>query len=199
MRPIFSPARGIVAAVLVLGFAAEVHAGVARGLLLQRRGVTIRPPANIDSSPTIDALNNALKALGATDRDYNGHREKAITHVGAAIQHLETPNARGKSNATIEKAIEGKTASTKTAKTSQTASDESLRKAKAILFSVHHQLTDHTRTAGHLRADAQIRLAIDEIVAALNPPKTSPAKAATTTPAKPSVNPPSATPTKSAK
>jgi hypothetical protein len=172
---------------LVLGFVAEVHAGVPRGILLQRRGNMYRIPAQpaiIDSSPTIDTLNKALKALGATDRDYDGHREKAIAHIGAAIRSLETPNARGKSNAAVEKAATGKPAATSTAKTSQTASDESLRKAKAILFAVHHQLTEKTATRGQLRADAEVRIAINEIVAALKPSTTTPAaKAATTAPA----------------
>jgi hypothetical protein len=187
MRQLVPHASGLVAAVLVLGFVAEVHAAVPLGILLQRRGNTFRmpsKPANVDSSATIDTLNKALKALGATDRDYDGHREKAIAHIGAAIHHMEMPNAKGKSNAAVEKAATGKpAAATKTATTPQTASDESLRKAKAILFNVHHQLTEHTASRGQIRADAEIRIAIDEIVAALKPNTTTPAAKAAAAPA----------------
>lgn len=196
MRQRFRCARGLVAAVLVLGFVAEVHAGAPRGILLQRRGGFRMPskPTIVDSSPTIETLNKALKALGATDRDYDGHREKAVIHVGLAIRHLETASGRGKSNAAVEKAASGKpAAATRSATTPQAASDESLRKAKAILFSVHHYLTDHTATRGHLRADGEVRIAINEIVEALKPPKATPAakaaapttSASATTPAKP--------------
>jgi hypothetical protein len=197
MRQPLRYARGFVAALLVLGFVAEVHAAVPWGVLPQRRGrgSTFRmpaKPANVDSSATIDTLNKALKALGATDRGYDGHREKAIAHIGAAIRDLETPNARGKSNAAVEKAAMGKpAAATKTATTPQTASDESLRKAKTILFHVHHQLTDHTATRGHIRADAEIRRAITEIVNALEPGTTAPAAKAAdpSTPATTSTTP----------
>jgi hypothetical protein len=195
MRQFVLQAHGVVAAVLILGFAAEVQAAVPRGILLQRRSNTFRMPSRpaiVDSSPTIDSLNKALNALGATDRDYDGHRERAIAHIGAAIHLLETPNARGKSNATVEKAATGKPAvATRTATTPQAASDESLRQAKATLFAVHDQLTEHTATRGHIRADAEIRIAIDEIAAALKPGTTTPsakaaaAPAASTTPGKP--------------
>ncbi len=128
------PIRVIVAAVLVLCCLAEVKAGAPIGIRLQRRGGRIyvpSKPVTIDSSPIIEPLNKALKALGSTDRDYDGHREKAIYHIGAAIRHMETPNAKGKSNAAVEKAADGKPpVATKTATTPQAASDESLHKAK---------------------------------------------------------------------
>jgi hypothetical protein len=186
MRRLFGPVRAFVAAMLVLGFAAEVHAGGLSGLRLQRRGRTgfVMPskPVTVDSSPTIETLNKALKALGSTDRDYDGHREKAINHIGMAIRHMETPNARGKSNAALDKASTGTApVATKTATTLQAASDEYLRKAKAILFVVHHQLKDHAVSKGQLRADADVLIAITEISNALQPPKTPPATAATTT------------------
>ena len=52
-----------------------------------------------------------------------------------------------------------------------------MRKAKKVLFDVHHKLTDKASTAGRIHADADVRVAIDEVTAAL---KTS---AATATPA----------------
>ena len=153
MRQCFPRARGLVAAVLVLGFVAEAQAAAPRGLLLQRRGnnryTVPAKPAIIDSSPTIDTLNKALKALGATDRDYDGHREKAIGHISEAIHHLETSAQKGKSNAAVEKAALGQAATpTATATTPEAASDESLRKAKAILFNVHHELVEHVAMLG---------------------------------------------------
>lgn len=182
MSQLLRHGRGLVAAMLVLGFAAEVHAGVPLGILAQRRGGFRMPskPAIVDSSPQIDTLKKALTALGSTDRDYDGHREKAVLHVGLAIRHLETASGRGKNNAAIEKAASGKPATaTRTATTPQAASDESLRKAKTILFSAHHYLTNHTATRGHLRADAEVRIAINEIVEALKPPKATPATSTT--------------------
>ena len=138
------PIRVIVAAVLVLCCLAEVKAGAPIGIRLQRRGGRVyvpSKPVTIDSSPIIEPLNKALKALGSTDRDYDGHQQKAIYHIGAAIRHIETPNAKGKSNAAVEKAADGKPAvATKTATNPQAASDESLHKAKTILFAVHHQI-----------------------------------------------------------
>src|SRR6476646_10146971 len=107
MRQLVIHARSVVAAALVLGFVAEVHAAPLRGIFFQRRGSRYRMPAKpavVDSSPPIERLNKALKALGTTDRDYDGHREKAVAHIGAAIRHLETPTGRGKSNAIIEAA-----------------------------------------------------------------------------------------------
>jgi hypothetical protein len=188
MRQLTHHVRGVVAAMMVFGFAAEVHAAAPRGIRFQRRGHTFRTPPKptiIDSSPTIDTLNKALRALGATDRDYDGHRLKAVGHIASAIHHLETPTARGKSNSAIDKsAIGHPAAATKTATTPQAASDESLRKAKAILFTAHHQLADHTASRGHIRADAEIRIAITEIVDALKPaavPSDATAGASTTT------------------
>jgi hypothetical protein len=134
----------------------------------QRRGRMPVPqrPAPVDSSPMIEGLNKALRALGATDRDYDGHREKAITHIGAAIRHLEVPNAKGRSNEAVAKADTGKPPA-KTATTPQDASDASLRKARTALFAVHHQLTDKASTVGRIRADAEVRIAIDELSHAL--------------------------------
>jgi hypothetical protein len=198
MREIVHQARpcrlALAAAVIVLGFGTDGYA--------QRMPRRFMPPqpVNVDSSPAIDALNKALKALGGTDRDYDGHREKAIAHIGKAIRNLETPNAKGKSNAVVEKAATGKpAAATKTATTPEAASDESLRKAKAVLFTVHRQLTEHTATRGHIHADAEVRIAIDEITAALKPSTTTPAAKAAAAPAASTTTATSTTPGKPAK
>jgi hypothetical protein len=173
--------RGVAAAVLIVAGMAQAHAAGPGGLLLQRRGVFIpAKPANVDSGPEIDSLNKALKALGSTDRDYDGHREKAIAHIGAAIRHIEMPNARGRSDSAVDAAVNGHAAApTRTATTPQAASDEAMRKAKTVLFDLHHRLEKHTLTVGQKKADAEVRIAITEIVNALNPPK---AKATSATP-----------------
>jgi hypothetical protein len=166
------------AAVLVLGFVAEVRAGSPWSVRPQRRGgrfVMPSKPPSVDSSPMIDDLNKALKALGETNRPYDGHREKACVHIGAAIRHLEQPGARGKNGAAVEKAVLGKPAvATGTATTPEAASDESLRKAKKALFVVHHKLTTRTDSRGQIRADAEVRIAISEISAALRPIDSAP-------------------------
>jgi hypothetical protein len=150
----------LAAALIAVGFVANVDASPQR-----RGGVYIpRKPANVDSSPMIETLNKALKALSATDRDYDGHREKAINHISAAIRHLELPNAKGRSNAAVAKAIAGKAATP-----TQAASDAALRKALSVLFAAHHELNDHASTGGRIRADAEVRIAIQELGLALKP------------------------------
>jgi hypothetical protein len=143
-------------------------------------------PAPIDSTPMIEDLNKALRALGATDRDYDGHREKAINHINAAIRHLEVPNAQGRSNAAAAaaKADTGKSPA-QAPTTPQDASDASLRKARKALFDVHHKLTDKASTVGRIRADADVRIALDELTQALktSAPAAAPAPAPAPAPA----------------
>jgi hypothetical protein len=150
-----------VAVVITLGFATDNAA------FAQRRGgrMYIPPPTPIDSTPMIDGLNKALKALAETDHDYNGHREKAINHIHTAIRDLELPNARGKSENVVSKALEGTPAA------SPADSDASLRKAREALFKVHHQLEKNVASKGQIHADAQVRIAIQELVDAQKPPK----------------------------
>lgn len=198
MSPSPRASRIVVAAVLVLvlGFVAESRAAVMPGgILLQHRGRSMPrvplKPVIIDSSEEIGMLTKALKALAATDLDYDGHRTKAVAHISAAIHHLEIAGQQGKSNASINDAATGKApVATKTATTPREASDESLRAAKAILFKAHHKLADHAATKGQLHADADVRIAISELVEALKPPKpataaASPAPAPAAKPAKP--------------
>jgi hypothetical protein len=172
MREIVHQARrhglALVGVVIILGFVTD-NAAVA-----QRRGrMNIPPPPTpVDSSPMIDGLNKALKALAGTDRDYNGHREKAINHIHTAIRDLELPTARGKSEEAVAKALTG------TPTASQADSDASLSKARAALFAVHHQLEKNVASKGQIHADAQVRIAIQELVDAQKPPK--PAKPAAT-------------------
>jgi hypothetical protein len=160
----------------------------------QRRGRTMVPqkPVNIDSSPMIDILNKALKALNATDRDYDGHREKAINHVETAIHKLQVPgaSAKGKGNGSNPKGDNGKdsaktetdNAPAKTPTTPQDESDASMRKAKAALFEAHHKLTDKASTAGRIHADADVRIAIDEVTLALKTSTATATPAATSAP-----------------
>jgi hypothetical protein len=162
----------LVAFAIILGF-------FANDAFAQRRGrMTLPPPPTpVDSTPMIDGLNKALKALAETDRDYNGHREKAINHIHTAIRDLELPTGRGKSEDFVAKALTG------TPATSQADSDASLLKARAALFAVHHKLEKNVASKGQIHADAQVRVAIQELVDAQKPPKpTKPAAAAATTP-----------------
>ena len=169
MRRIVFRTRPIGAAfaalVIVLGLVAEANAQSRRG-----RTSIPQPPANIDSSPMVDGLNKALKALSATDRDYDGHREKAINHIHAAIRDLQVPNAKGQSTAAGDKASADHSstakASAKAPTTPQADSDASLSKAQEALFAVHHKLTDKASTRGRIHADAEVRIAIDELVLA---------------------------------
>ncbi len=131
--------------VIILGFFANDAAAQRRG-----RMTLPPPPTPVDSTPMIDGLNKALKALAETDRDYNGHREKAINHIHTAIRDLELPTGRGKSEDAVAKALTG------TPTTSQADSDASLLKAGAALFAVHHKLEKNVASKGQIHADAQV-------------------------------------------
>jgi hypothetical protein len=182
MRDIVHQARShwsaLLAFVIVLGFVAA-DAGAA-----QRRGrMTLPPPPTpVDSTPQIDVLKKALKALAETDRDYSGHREKAINHINIAIRDLALPTAQGKKDVAAAQEIASKTATTNT--TPQAESDASLRKARESLFKVYHQLEKNTASKGQVHAKAQVKVAIDELVEAQKPPKPAkPTAAPTSVPA----------------
>ena len=160
-----------------------------------------KAPVNVDSSPMIDILNKALKALNATDRDYDGHREKAINHVETAIHKLQVPtanaNAKGKGNGANAKADTGKTPPRPTPATLPPRPRRPLRtnrtpacaRRKRCSSTSHHKLTDKASTAGRIHADADVRVAIDEVTLALknSAPAPSPA-AAPASPAAPKAN-----------
>ena len=108
---------------------------------------------------------------------------------------MPNATAKGKSNGSDAKADTGKAsakadasnAPAKTATTPQDESDASMRKAKAALFEAHHKLTDKASTAGriHADADADVRIAIDEVTLALktSAPAATPAATPATAPA----------------
>lgn len=165
-----------------------------RIIQVQRRGRVMIPqrPVNVDSSPMIDTLNKALRALAATDRVYDGHREKAIKHINGAIAHLQLPpgantgtnNAKNKSNQAAPKAATDESDG-KTDTTPPDVSEATLRKARKVLFDAHHQLTDKASTAGRIRADAEVRVAIQEVDLCLKPPAAAGAASASASAAAP--------------
>jgi hypothetical protein len=181
MRDIVPQARrhgsALVAFVILVGFAAS-DAGAA-----QRRGrMTLPPPPTpVDSTPQIDVLKKALKALAETDRDYDGHREKAINHINAAIRDLALPTAQGKSDVAAAQNLVSKAATTNT--TPQAESDESLHKAREALYKVFRQLEKNSASKGQIHAKAQVRIAIDELVNAQKPAKPAKPAAAPAAPA----------------
>jgi hypothetical protein len=166
----------LAAVVIALGSVAGTEASP------QRRGRVYIPPkpANVDSSRMIDGLNTALKALAATAPDADGHREKAINHIDAAIRLLELPNAQGRSAAAVARARAGQPPAGAAA---PQVNEAGLRKALAALFAVHHRLTDQASTRGRIRADAEVRIAIQELGLVLK--ASTPAAAHAAVPAKP--------------
>lgn len=168
---------------LAAALAAVVAATQAQASPQRRGGSAVPPtPTNVTSTPEINSLRRAITALGETDRSYDGRREKAIEHIAAAIEHLEVPNARARTGAAVKSAAE-KAIAKKAETTSASASEASVRKALKFLFTTHHSLTDSSATRGQLRADADVRIAIDELSKALNPPAAKgKARAVRTTP-----------------
>jgi hypothetical protein len=145
-----------------------------------------QPPANIDSTPMIDALNKPLKILGAMDYSFGGHREKAIEHIRAAIHDLQVPNAQAKSGSAAAKApasAGAASAKTATATTPPADAEAILHQAKTELYAVYHKLNDKSSTRGRIHASAQVLTAIQEVTSALNtvkPVETPAAKPAAT-------------------
>jgi hypothetical protein len=166
------PVSALVAAVLVLGFVAEANAYPHR-----RGGVYIPPrPVNVDSSPMIAGLNRALMALSETDNTFGGHRETAIKHIYLAIKDLENPDAKGQGN--------GAPAARTTA-ISQGDPYISVRKALSALYAIHHKLDDKSSTVGRIHADAEVRIAISELILAEKTVKPAPTAAPAHAPARP--------------
>jgi hypothetical protein len=164
-------APGLATVLIVLGCVAEANA------YPQRRGRMYipQPPANVDSSAMIDALNKPLKTLSAIDYRFGGHREKAIEHIQAAIRDLQVPNAQGKTASATVKASAPASASppaTKTATVTATPPPAdavaNLQKVKEDLFAVYHKLNDKSSTRGRIHAGAQVLTAIQEVTSALN-------------------------------
>ncbi len=167
------PAAALAAVVIVLGFIAEANA------YPYRRGRMIIPtrPVNVDSSPMIAELNRALMALNETDNNFGGHRETAIKHINLAIQDLANPDAKGKDISAV------------VARTPATAKADpytSLRKAISTLFAIDRKLRDKSSTVGRIHAEAQVRIAISELMLGqktVSPPPAAAPAAAPTRPA----------------
>jgi hypothetical protein len=185
-------APALAALVIALGFVAEAH-----GYPPQRRGRMVVPqqPTIVDSAPMVDDINKALKALEATDRDYDGHREKAIAHLHNAIRDVKVPTAaaKGKSNAAAAKAAAEQasaaaaeapadTSSAKTPTVSQADSDALISKALKVLFALHRELDGKAATKGQIHARAEVKIAIDELVAARKVAAAAAAPASATVP-----------------
>jgi hypothetical protein len=159
------PSTALAAAVLVLGFVAEANAYPHH----RRGGVYIPPrPVNVDSSPMIAALNKVLMALSETDNNYGGHRETAIKHINRAMKDLENPDAKGQGNTAPQ---------ARTTAISQGDPYTSLRKALSILYAIHHKLDDKSSTVGRIHADAEVRIAISELILAQKTVKPAPSAA----------------------
>jgi hypothetical protein len=159
----------LAAAVIILGCVTQANA------YPQRRGRMYipQPPANIDSTPMVDALNKPLKLLGALDYSFGGHREKAIEHIQAAIHDLQVPNAQAKSGSAAAKAAApasagAAAAKTTTATTPPADAEAILHQAKTELYAVYHKLNDKSSTRGRIHAAAQVLTAIQEVTSALS-------------------------------
>jgi hypothetical protein len=172
-------APAAVAVVMVLGFALESDA-----YGQSRRGRMIIPakPAVINSTPMIDGLNRVLTALDATEHSFDGHRETAIKHINNAIRDMQVPNTKGQTKPAADVPA-GITPETKAGPPTQ-ADAEALHKALTALYAVHHELSAKGATKGRIHADAEVRIAIQELVAAqklVKPAATSAPATATAT------------------
>jgi hypothetical protein len=180
VRPTPRRRSALVAAALAVTLASlAVSEAAHAGTYFQRRGRMIIPqrPVNVDSSPMVDDLNKALKAIGQANHDPGGHLDKAVKHIHAAMSDLAVPTATAKGKGDAAPAPDH--AASAAPAVPEADSIASLRKARATLFALHHKLTDKASTRGRIHADAEVRIAIQEIDLALksNAPAATPAPA----------------------
>jgi hypothetical protein len=125
-----------------------------------------------NNSHVIAALHTALNSLNQADHDYQGHRVRAIHHVGAAIHSLQ-PGAGSGNPANAALALNGNgnlnaAGAGQNNRMPQATSDAHLRKALQSLSSVHNHLTGNGSTQHHARARNSVQMAMQELNLALN-------------------------------
>jgi hypothetical protein len=126
--------------------------------------------ANPNNGQVIAALRSAMSLLAQADHDYQGHRARALGHVGTAVRHLEPAAVRrNQPNPAMafQNAGNGAGAGKKNAMP-QATSDAHLRNAMQQLNAVHTQLTNFGSTPNHARARGSVQNAIQELNIALN-------------------------------
>ncbi len=143
--------------------------GYARGYNNYNRGYNRNAMANQNNGQVISNLNSAMATLAKADHDYQGHRVRAMNHIGTAIRHLEpaavrrnTPNP-----ASTYKAASNGNGAGKNAKP-QAVSDQHLHTALQSLNGIGTHLTTYGTTQNHARALGSVRNAIQELNTALN-------------------------------
>jgi hypothetical protein len=145
------------------------HRGYPRGYHNYNRGYNHNAMANQNNGQVISHLNSALATLAKSDHDYQGHRVRAMNHIGTAIRHLEPaavrrnmPNPASSFKATSNGAGAGKNPMP------QAASDQHLHNALQSLNGVGTQLATFGTSQNHARALGSVRNAIQELNTALN-------------------------------
>jgi hypothetical protein len=163
-------APALAAVVIILGCVTEANA-FPRGGRMGRMGRMYipQPPANIDSSPMIDGLNKVLKTLSETSYSFDGHLEKAVNHIHAAIVDLQVPNASAKSQGTSAAGAASpatKTVATLPADSEKAKTEAILHRAKTELYALYHKMNDKDSTRGRIHAAGQVLTAIQELISA---------------------------------
>jgi hypothetical protein len=133
--------------------------------------------ANQNNGAFVLALRSAAYSLSQTDRDYEGHRARALHQVIQAMRHLMPSSMRGSlpNNSAVASSKRSQAGAGAAAKAGagkkdpmkQEASDAHLRDALSTLTSVQSHLANQVGTPSHVRASSSIQGAIQELNQAL--------------------------------
>jgi hypothetical protein len=117
----------------------------------------LRAPVH-NASPVVAELHSAKVLLERADRDYDGHRAKAVQHINEALRELggQSYHAHKSAHARHAQHHSGKM------REPQVASDVQLREAAALVAKAQNQLG-----AIHPKVQAQLILAEKELAVAL--------------------------------
>jgi hypothetical protein len=150
--------------------AAVPHGGMPRAAVPHARGYSNprrnNNNGNQNNGAVIATLQSAMGHLSQADHDYQGHRVKALNHVGTAIRHLEPAAVRRNQPNPAAALNTGQGAGGKNLMP-QATSDTHLRKALQTLNNVQGHLSGGT-TTNHARARTSVQNAIRELNVALN-------------------------------
>ncbi len=123
----------------------------------------VQPASARDESDNLTKLNRALKLLTDADKDYDGHRAKAVEIVNAAIKSIggkpTKPSTTDAADAKSESKTESKSQSAPPATgESQPDSDQMLRDARSILAAMRGKLSAKHAGAGQLVGGALLEI-----------------------------------------
>lgn len=130
-----------------------------------------------NNAAVVTQLHSTLTMLAQADHDYNGHRVRAMHHIGTAIRSLQPAAARSGQGNPAAAYVNNRNGNANAAgagngtgkgKMPQAASDQHLRQSLQALGTVESHLTNFGSTQHHVRARNSVQQAMSELNVALN-------------------------------